>query len=110
KGAITENRASYQISEIRETALNRVLSGEIERAYTLVKAAENQLVLFEKSLLKEVDEELKAGINAYQYNQIDALNLLDIYRTSKTTKIEYYKAFSNYLSALADLEVAGEEK
>ncbi len=110
KGAITENRASFQISQIRETALSRILTGEIGRAYTLVKAAENQLALFEKSLLKEVDEELKAGINAYQYNQIDALGLLDIYRTVKTTKIEYYKAFSNYLSALADLEVSGEEK
>jgi len=110
KGAITESRASLQISQIRETALNRLLSGGIERAYTLVKAAENQLSLFEKTLLKEVDEELKAGINAYQYNQIDALNLLDIYRTSKTVKSEYYRAFSNYLSALADLEVAGEER
>ncbi|MGH8003295.1 MAG: TolC family protein, partial [Limisphaerales bacterium] len=65
KGAITENRAAFQVSQIRETALNRILSGEIERAYTLLKAAENQLSLFEKSLLKEVDEELKAGINAY---------------------------------------------
>ncbi len=110
KGAITENRASYQVSQIRETALSRILHGEIERAYTLVKAAESQLALFEKSLLKEVDEELKAGINAYQYNQIEALNLLDIYRTVKTTKTEYYKTLFGYLSALADLETAAEEK
>ena len=110
KGGITENRASLQISEIRQEALNRVIAGEIERRYTLVKAAENQMSLFEKSLLREVDEELKAGINAYQYNQIEALNLLDIYRTVKTTRIEYYKAFLNYLSAITDLEIAGEEK
>ncbi len=110
KGAITENRAAFEISQIRETAISRILSGEIERAYILVKAAESQLSLFEKSLLKEVDEELKAGINAYQYNQIEALNLLDIYRTAKTTRFEYFRAFLNYLSALADLETAGEEK
>lgn len=110
KGGITESRAAFQVSQIREAALNRVLAAEIERAHTLVKSAENQVSLFEKSLLREVDEELKAGINAYQYNQIDALSLLDIYRTVKTTKIEYYKAFFNYLSALADLEAAGEEK
>ncbi len=110
KGGITENRASLQISEIRQEALNRVIAGEIERRYSLVKAAEGQMSLFEKSLLREVDEELKAGINAYQYNQIEALNLLDIYRTVKTTRIEYYKAFLNYLSALVDLETAGEEK
>ena len=110
KGGISENRANLQISEIRQEALNRIITGEIERSYTLVKAAEGQISLFEKSLLREVDEELKAGINAYQYNQIDALNLLDIYRTAKTTRIEYYKAFLNYLSTLADLETAGEEK
>lgn len=110
KGGITESRAAFQVSQIQETALNRILAAEIERAYTLVKSAENQVSLFEKSLLREVDEELKAGINAYQYNQIDALNLLDIYRTVKTTKTEYYKALFGYLSALADLETASEEK
>jgi len=109
-GGVKENRAGYQVAEIRRLAAERILSGEIERSYELVKSAERQMALFEKTLLKEVDEELKAGINAYQYNQIDALNLLDIYRTSKTTKIEYYKAFLNYLSAIADLEIAGEEK
>jgi len=110
KGGITESRAAFQISQIRETALHRVLAAEIERAYILVKSAGSQVSLFEKSLLREVDEELKAGINAYQYNQIDALNLLDIYRTTKTTKTEYYKALFSYLSALADLETAAEEK
>src|SRR5574341_1028542 len=86
----------------------RGVKSEIEKAYELVKISQEQVLLFEKSILKEVDEELKAGINGYQYNQIEALSLLDIYRTNKTTKIEYYRALFNYLSALADLEVAGE--
>lgn len=110
KGGIRENQANLQISEVREKALARTLAAEIERSYTLVKAAEEQVTLFEKRLLPDVDEELKAGINAYQYNQIDALGLLDIYRTAKTTKVEYYKAFLNYLNTRADLETAGEEK
>jgi len=108
KGQIQENRANLQIAETRKQALERILIGQIERAFDLLQASQEQVELFEKTLLKEVDEELKAGINSYQYNQIDALGLLDIYRTNKTTKSEYYKTLYNYLSALADLEVAGE--
>lgn len=108
KGQIKENRANLQIAETRKQALERIVTGRIERTYDLVKASQEQVELFEKTLLKEVDEELKAGINSYQYNQIDALGLLDIYRTNKTTKTEYYKALYNYLSSLAELEVAGE--
>ena len=110
KGAIQENRANLKIAEIREVAFDRIVKSEIEKAYELVKASEEQVLLFEKTLLREIDEELEAGISSYQYNQIDALGLLDIYRTNKTSKIEYHRALYNYLSALADLEVAGEEK
>jgi len=108
KGKIQENKANLRISQIRQEAVERIVQTEIVRVYDVVGASQEQVLLFERTLLKEVDEELKAGINSYQYNQIDALGLLDIYRTNKTTKTEYYKALYNYLSALADLEVAGE--
>ncbi len=108
QGQIQENRANLRTAEIRQITLERVVKSEIERAYEVVKTSEEQVLLFEKTLLKEIDEELKAGINSYQYNQIDALGLLDIYRTNKITKLEYYKTLYNYLSALADLEVSGE--
>jgi outer membrane protein TolC len=109
KGQIQENKANLRIAYIREQAMERTVRSEIESAYDIVKASQEQVVLFEKTLLKEIGEELKAGINSYQYNQIDALGLLDIYRTNKTTQIEYYKTLFNYLSALADMEVSGEE-
>ncbi len=109
KGQIQENKANLRIAQSRQLALERIVRSEIERAYDMVKASQEQVLLFEETLLTEVDEELKAGINSYQYNQIDALSLLEIYRTNKTTQIEYYKTLFNYLSAIADLEVSGEE-
>ena len=108
KGQVQENLANLRAAEIRQITIERVVKSEIEKAYELVKISQEQVLLFEKSILKEIDEELKAGINSYQYNQIDALSLLDIYRTNKSAKMEYYKALYSYLSALADLEVAGE--
>ena len=110
RGQIQEGQANFRMAQIKEQTALRVVQSQIEKAYQLVKTSEKQVLLFEKTLLTEVDEELKAGINSYQYNQIDALGLLDIYRTNKTTQIEYSKTLFNYLSALADLEVAGEEK
>ena len=109
KGQIQENRAIFRTAQIKQETALRVVQSEIEKVYQLVRLSEEQVLLFEKNILKEIDEELKAGINSYQYNQIDALGLLDIYRTNKTARIEYYKALLNYLSGLADLEVAGEE-
>jgi len=108
RGQVQEKKANLKIAETRQVALDRIVKSEIEKAYELVKISEEQVLLFEKSILKEIDEELKAGINSYQYNQIDALSLLDIYRTNKAAKTEYYKALFSYLSGLADLEVAGE--
>ena len=108
KGQVRESQANLRIAQITQVTYERTAKSEIEKAYELVRASQEQVLLFERTLLKEVEEELKAGINSYQYNQIDALDLLDIYRTSKTAKIEYFRALYNYLSDLADLEVAGE--
>jgi len=109
KGEIQENRANLKIAQARLKASERIIRSEIERAYELAKASQEQVLLFEQTLLGEIDEELESGINSYQNNQIDALNLLDIYRTNKTSQIEYYRTLYNYRTALADLEVAGEE-
>ena len=82
---------------------------EIENAYSGVKAAEDQVKVFEEMLLREVEEQLKAGVNSYQYGKIDSLNLLDLYRTYTLTKLEYLKSLYLYLVSIADLEAAGEE-
>jgi hypothetical protein len=82
---------------------------EIENAYRMAKAAEAQVETFHTSLLKDVEDELQSGIMLYQTNQLDALNVIDIYRTYTETKTEYFRSLCNYNLALVDLEVAGED-
>lgn len=108
RGAAREARATLDLAQIQYDAFNRNALTAIENAYRSVKAAEEQVRLFEETLLRDVEDELRTGISHYQTDQIDALNLIDIYRTYTETKAEYYRALFNYNVALADLEVAGE--
>jgi outer membrane protein TolC len=108
KGEITSAQADFQIAEFNFTKTTRNIHGAIRNAYNIAKSAESQVKIFQETLLSEIEDELKIGITQYQNNQIDALNLIDIYRTYKTIKIEYMKSLYNYQVALADLEVAGE--
>lgn len=108
RGQAQEARAFFDLAQIQLEAVNRNVTTAIENAYRSVKAAEEQVRLFEETLLRDVEDELRTGIAHYQTDQIDALNLIDIYRTYTETKAEYYRALFNYNVALADLEVAGE--
>lgn len=109
RGDIQEADANLSVSEIRyQYARSRVLKS-IRTAMNNLRFAEEQLKLFDTSLLKDVEDELRAGITAYQNNQIDLLNLFDIYRTYRATKVEYSRTVYNTLAALAELEVASEK-
>jgi len=108
QGEARAARTGLELAQIQDEVFNRNAITAIETAYRSVKACEEQLRLFEDSLLRDVDDELHTGISHYQNGRIDALDLIDIYRTYTITKAEYYRALFNYYLALADLEVAGE--
>jgi cobalt-zinc-cadmium efflux system outer membrane protein len=108
RGQAQEARVFVDLAQIQLEAVDRNVTTAIENAYRSVKAAEEQVQLFEDTLLRDVEDELRSGVSHYQTDQIDALNLIDIYRTYTATKAEYFRALYNYQVALADLEVAGE--
>jgi cobalt-zinc-cadmium efflux system outer membrane protein len=108
KGEMLEAEALREQNTIALEAKKKRITSLIDRLYSDLKVSEEQLRLFDQSLLAETENLLSQGISDYQYGKIDSLNLLDIYRTSKTTKLEYLKALLNFRMALAELEVAGE--
>lgn len=107
-GDIQEAEANLSISGIRLKFSKLKVTQNIITAFNNLSFAEEQLRLFETSLIKDVEDQLRAGITAYQNLQIDVLNLFDIYRTYRATKVEYSKTVFNCLAALAELEVAAE--
>lgn len=108
RGETQEAHALVDLGKLRLEAARRLVRQKILSAHRVASVAEQQVRVFETALLQDTDDELRAGIAAYQNNQIDALNLFDIYRTYRATKIEYARALYNYLAALAELEAVGE--
>lgn len=103
--AETANDGAIVFAEQEE---RRVMAG-IESAYASVRAAEEQVKVFEQKLLKDMEDDLKLGLSYYQYGKIEFFNLLDLYRTYAAARLEHLKSLYLYLVSLADLEVAGEE-
>ena len=108
RGEVREARALVDLGALRLEAARRRVRQSIMNAYRLVEVANQQVQSFETALLRDAEDELRAGIFAYQNNQVDALNLFDIYRTYRATKIEYARALYNYAAARAELEASAE--
>lgn len=108
KGEVQEAEAIVDISRFRLEAAQRLVRQRIANAYRDVIVAEEQVRVFETSLLSDTEDELRSGISAYQNNQINAIDLFDIYRTYRATKFEYARALFNHVSAKSGLESAGE--
>jgi cobalt-zinc-cadmium efflux system outer membrane protein len=108
KGEILEADAQSQAQAAALASRRLKIRYSLRSAYADVKASEEQLALFEKSLLKEVDNLLQTGISQYQYGKIDSLNLFDLYRLYRSTQLEYLGALERHEISLIDLEIAGE--
>ncbi len=109
QGEVDEADANIQVARIQREAIERTVRTSIQIAFHTVKTAEAQVNVFKESLLQDIEDELQSGITLYRNNQIDALNLSEIYKTYTETKAEYYRALHTFNLALTDLEVAGEE-
>lgn len=108
KGEVQEAEALRDVSTIRMAATRLRIRQSILSAFRSASVAQEQLQVFDASLLGDAEDELRAGITAYQNNQVDVLNLFDIYRTYRATRIEYVRALYNLLAAKAELEASAE--
>jgi outer membrane protein TolC len=109
RGAAMESGAEAELARIAAEALARRVRSVLERAYAAAKAAEEQVLVFEKSLLSELDSELKIQLEYFRYGKVEAFSLLDLHRTYVLAEVEHLRALYSYNLALIDLEVAGEE-
>lgn len=108
KGLVQEASAGVTVAELNLLATQRRIRANLLNAFDLVEVAETQVKVFDTTLLDDAEDILKTGIAQYQNNQIDALNLIDVYRTYRATKVEYARALLNYANAVADLEASAE--
>jgi outer membrane protein TolC len=108
KGQVQEAAALIDIAAINLSRTERSIRANILSAVDQLQTIDAQVRTFDTTLLKDAKDILSTAVAQYQNNQIDVLNLFDVYRTYRATKVEYARALSNYMIALADLESAGE--
>ena len=109
RGEAREAQINLEIAKINKDAQSRNAIAAVTLAFQQIKAAEAQVHTFEQSLLNDIEDELQSGISLYRHNQLEALNLIDIYRTYVDTQIEYCRTLYNFNIAVVELEIAGEQ-
>lgn len=108
RGEVLEAEAQSQRSRIFLEAARSRRRNALRRLFSDLRAAEEQLRLFEQGLLKDVEDAWQTGLGEYQYGRTDSLSLLDIYRSYKETKREHLRTLLNYNLSLAEIKAAGE--
>jgi cobalt-zinc-cadmium efflux system outer membrane protein len=109
RGLALEAGADMEGARLASAARERHLRSALESAYASAKAAEEQVRVFERDLLRELEDELRIQLEYFRYGRTEAYALLDLYRTFVLAELEHLRAVLLYNLALADLEVAGEE-
>lgn len=109
RGEALEAEAEAERARIRLAATERRLRAAVETAFAAAKAAEEQVLVFERDLLGELEDELDIQLEYFRYGKIEAYDLIDLHRTYLQAEVEHLRALFLYNVALADLEVAGEE-
>ena len=109
QGQILEGEALREQGAISLASAARRIMNRVEASYAHAQAASDQVILIKTSLLQDAADLLSAGIINYQYGRIDSLNLIDMYRMHRESRLEYLRALLNYHLVLAELEAAGED-
>ncbi len=108
RGERMEAAADAEAVRLGAEALDRRVRTAIESAFIAAKSAEEQVLVYEKGLLQELEDELGIQLEYFRYGKAEAFSLLDLHRTYVLAQIEHLRALLIYNLSLADLEVAGE--
>jgi outer membrane protein TolC len=109
KGEVMEAAAAEEMSRISAAGEELRVTARIRTTFEAARAAEDQVRVFEGSLLRDMEDDLTLSLSRYQYGEVAFFELLDLYRTYASARLEHLRALYLYNVALADLEVAGEE-
>jgi cobalt-zinc-cadmium efflux system outer membrane protein len=109
RGAAIEAEALAGQAAVSTAARTREVLAVLERSFADALSLEEQIRLFQDSLLREVEESLKTGIINYRFGKSDSLSVLDIVRSLKEVRFEYLKALLNHRLSLIDIAAAGED-
>lgn len=109
KGEVMEAAAAEELSRLAAAGEELRVAARIGTAFEAARAAGEQVGIFEGSLLEDLEDDLTLSLSRYRYGAIAFFELLDLYRTYASARLEHLRALYLYNVSLADLEVAGED-
>jgi outer membrane protein TolC len=109
RGLVLEAGAEMDNARLAAVTAERRARTAIASAYTAARSAEEQVQVFERDLLRDLEDELRIQLEYFRFGKGEAYGLLDLQRTFALAELEHLRAVFLYHIALADLEVAGEE-
>lgn len=107
-GQVNEAAALSAIAEGDHVSTRRRVLSSVSAALDMVEAAENQLTVFDGSLLADLEDIMSTAADQYGNDRIDMMNLLDVYRTYRAALVEYNRALLHYWDSRADLDASAE--
>ncbi|MDP1675910.1 MAG: TolC family protein [Bacteroidota bacterium] len=108
QGQVEEATAQLSIAELQLRSVERKIRNNLNSAFTNVQSTEQQVKNYEQILNKGVKDIMSVALSQYRNNQLDLLNLFDVYRAYRTTQAEYFRSVANYQHALVEFEIAAE--
>jgi outer membrane protein, heavy metal efflux system len=104
EGPIAEALASLRQATAAEEARRLEIMAALEGAYRRYQVATAQLSAFERGLLREAEEAVRAAQTAYQLGERGILEVLDAQRVLRTVRLDFLNAQFDREAALVDLD------
>lgn len=107
-GLMQEARGESEEAAIGYREAEARVAGEAARAYEAAAALADEVQLFENRLLPQIEAGLESAIQAYGLGQTEILDVIDLVRTLRETRLEHLGLLADYLASRARLAYAGD--
>ena len=96
---VNGERAQTDLDTELQTAL-----AEVQKQYVMVKASEEQLLIYRDGLIPQAQATIQAGLAAYQSNREDFETLFSSFMDVLSLNLEYQQTILDHETALAHIE------
>ena len=103
---VAEQAAAVEAGKARVRAMESGVRLAVQEAYVRAKAAHDRAALLRTTILPQSQQTLEVSRVAYQTDRVEFQALIDNERLLLDSRLEYFRALSDFSQALADLERA----
>jgi len=103
---VAEHSAAIQAAKARTQAMENMVRLAVQEAYVRAKSAQDRAVLLRTTIRPQSQQTLEVSRVGYQTDRVDFQALIDNQRVLLDVNLDYFRALSDFMQALADLERA----